>query len=327
MNTSLAMLRKVCFVLILAIAGCGDDGPTTSPTSTVTRPLVPTSTFPEGTVLSIVSGAGGAAVANAEVVVARTTYRTNGNGRVTLSTGVNRNVNLSVIAEGFLERRTLLRTADQTRFTLWPREHESGITETGTRDLVYGGIDGMVRGMIRIDPRVSEAYVVVSEQIRRDARAMRVVNDAADSITDATRGEMRFIVANEAPPDAVVFDFVVDPNELVDAVAQVTRRFRGFAIIGGSAVFDSIDRLRTSTTYHELGHLYGFSHTNGTKDIMNTFRRRGTVESFSIREALAMRLLLQRPPRNEFPDNDRAVTDARTLSAGPYWEDVIRCQH
>ena len=60
---------------------------------------------------------------------------------------------------------------------------------------------------------------------------------------------------------------------------------------------------------------------------MNTFRRRGTVESFSIREALAMRLLLQRPPRNEFPDNDRAVTDARTLSAGPYWEDVIRCRH
>lgn len=108
--------------------------------------------------------------------------------------------------------------------------------------------------MIRIDPRVSEAYVVVSEQIRRHARAMRVVNDAADSITNAARGRMRFIV-------------------------EARRTFRGFAIIGGSAVFDSIFRVRTSTTYHELGHLYGFSHTNGTKDIMNTFRRRGTVEN------------------------------------------------
>ena len=117
-------------LLVVAIAGGGDDGPTTSPspTSTVTSPLVPASAFPEGTVLQIVSGAGAAPVANAEVVVAGTTYQTNGSGRVTLTTGVNANVNLGITAEGFLERRTLLRDAGETRFTLWPREHENGLS-------------------------------------------------------------------------------------------------------------------------------------------------------------------------------------------------------
>ena len=300
MNTFMSILRKVVMgLLVVAMAGCGDDGPTTSPspTSTVTSPLVPASAFPEGTVLQIVSGAGAAPVANAKVVVAGTTYQTNGRGRVTLTTGVNANVNLGITAEGFLERRTLLRNAGETRFRLWPREHENGLNETVTRDLVYGGIDGTLRGSIRIDPGVSEAYVVPTEQIRRDSRAMSIINAAADDINDATRGEMRMIVADEAPPGAVVFEFLIDPNVLVDAVGEARWRFRGFAIIGGTATFDSIERVRTSTTPHELGHLFGFTHTNGTKDIMNTFRRRGTVESFSEREKLSMRLLLQRPPR------------------------------
>ena len=207
----------------------------------------------------------------------------------------------------------LLRNAGETRFTLWPREHENGL-------------DGTLRGSIRIDPAVTEAYVVPTEQIQRDSRAMSIIHAAADDITDATRGEMRMIVAGEAPPGAVVFEFLIDPNVLVDAVGQARWRFRGFAIIGGTATFDSIERVRTSTTPHELGHLFGFTHTNGTKDIMNTFRRRGTVESFSEREKLLMRLLLRRPPRNQFPDNDRDVADARTLST-EYWEAVIRCQH
>ena len=40
-----------------------------------------------------------------------------------------------------------------------------------------------------------------------------------------------------------------------------------------------------------------------------------------------MRLVLQRRPRNEFPDNDRDARDARTLrAAGDYWEAGINCQ-
>ena len=247
--------------------------------------------------------------------------------RSPLTAGVNRNVNLAITAEGFFERLTLLRDPAVTRFSLWPREHETGLNETATCDLVYGGIDRTVRTMIRIDPGVSEAYVVPTEQIRRDPRAMNVIQQAADGITDATRGEMRIIVTDEAPPGAVVFEFLIDPNVLVDAVGQARWRFRGFSIIGGTATFDSIERVRTSTPPHELGHLYGFLHTNGTKDIMNTFRRRGTVERYSPREQLAMRLVLQRPPRNAFPDNDRDVVDARTLRTGAYWEAVIRCPH
>ena len=204
----------------------------------------------------------------------------------------------------------------------------NGLNEEFTRDIVYNGL-GTLRGMIRISLGESEAYVVPSSEIRADFRAIQAVNAAADNISKAARGELPFIVTNRAPSGAVVFDLVVDSNDpdVVDFAAVVRRRGVGFAIVGGTAVFDSIERVSTSTTPHELGHLFGLSNTNGTKDVMNTFRRRGTVERFSGREELTMRLMLQRLPRNEFPDNDRNVPTASALMAGREWVSVVRCQY
>ena len=333
------LARRVRLLPILALmVSCGDDTPTsptlpsrstTSPGTSSTPNLLSTGTLPAGTVLRIVSGAGGAPVAAAQVKVEGTLYETDENGSVTLSSGVGRDTRLDIIAEGFLDRRTLLGMPDTTRLTLWPRDHANSLNEEFTRAIVYGNGDGTVRGMIRIPLGESAAYVVPSSQIRADLRAMRAVNAAADNIGKATRGELLFVVTDNPPPGAVVFDMVVDPNDpdMVGAAAIAKRRFQGFGIVGGTAIFDSIERVRTSTTPHELGHMFGLGHSDGTKDIMNTFRRRGTVERFSGREELTMRLMLQRLPRNEFPDNDRNVRTPSSLMAGEGWVSVVRCQY
>ncbi len=127
----------------------------------------------------------------------------------------------------------------------------------------------------------------------------------------------------------MVFDLEVDPNhpDVVGFAAVALREFQGFSIVGGSAIFDSIERVRTSTTPHELGHLYGLGHTSGTKDVMNTFRRRGTIERFHPREEVTMRLMLQRLPRNEFPDGDRNVRTPSALMAGEARVSVVRCPY
>ena len=119
------MARKATLLLILAlVVSCSDETPTTPTlTSPGTPSPLPSVAFPAGTVLRFVSGAGGAAVEGAEVMVRGTPYETNENGQVTLSSGVERDTRLDIIAGGFLDRRTLLRMADNTRFTLWPRGH------------------------------------------------------------------------------------------------------------------------------------------------------------------------------------------------------------
>ena len=74
--------RKATLLLILALAmSCGDDSPTTPTlTSPGTPSPLPSAAFPAGTVLRIVSGAGGAPVEGADVMVGGTPYETDGSG-------------------------------------------------------------------------------------------------------------------------------------------------------------------------------------------------------------------------------------------------------
>ena len=237
---------------------------------------------------------------------------------------------IDVLGQAFLDRRTVLRAASETTFELWPRSSPTGLTEDFTFEVVYtSAVSGEPRSMMRIFPEVREVYVVPNERIGRDPRAMRVVATAAASIGEITGGAIEFIVAEgSTPAGAVVIDLIIDPEDTAanDAVALARRRMRGRSIVGGTVIYESIETARSSTTLHELGHMFGIGHSSGSRDVMNTRRNRSQVDRFSTREALVMSLMLKRPSGNEMPDSDRGVSGQSLETGGSAWASVVACR-
>jgi Matrixin len=292
--------------IIIILTACGDKGST--PTGASSGP--PSPPFSVGTVLTFVSGETGAAVPNASVTLSGARLTADGAGRLTLSQGLDRGAFLDVQDPAFVDRQTLLRDPGTLTFSLWPRESPTGLDPDFTKNVVYDGSVVRPRPMMRIRPGVTEAYIVPSEPIAGDAPSMEQVRHAADLMTGVTGGAIRFLVAERAPANSVEFDLVIDPGDpaLVGAVAVARRRTTGWSIDGGTVVYVTLGTVRTSTTAHELGHMFGLGHSTDPGDLMTSGRYTRAVAEFSARERLAMNLMLQRPPGNEMPDNDRGVT-------------------
>jgi len=304
------------FASFLLVA-CADEGPTTAPTPRISdaRPRGP---FASGTVLRIVSGDTGLPVAGAQVGVGSTRLESDATGEVTLPSDFGSGTFADVDHPDFLLRQTRLLEATGVQFTLFPKRSSTGLTEDFIRDVLFqDSSTGESRHIMRITPGTAFAYVVPSTQIFGDLRAMRAVNDAVAEINEITEGEIRFEVRDEAPANATAFDLIIDPNDPVlvnGAIGVARRRFSGWNIIGGTAVVDSMETARTSATHHELGHMLGLGHSNSIADVMYPYQR-PRVETFSPRERLGVRLLLQRPAATMHPDNDRSVRDPRSLAA------------
>jgi len=98
--------------MALLTACGGSNGPST-PSSSPT-PLAPPG-LAAGTGLSFVSGENGAPVGGAQVVVAGRNYRADPAGRVTLTEHVTPGALVDVVAPGFFDRQTQLRSDLATR--------------------------------------------------------------------------------------------------------------------------------------------------------------------------------------------------------------------
>lgn len=310
--------------LVVVLGGCGDSqGPQTPSTPTPTTPAPSGADFPSGSPVSVVSGESGAGVAGARITIGGMEKTTSASGTVTLDRDFNAGALVDITAPGFLTRQTRLREGVEPRFTLMPTGGASGITEDFIFDVMYHDSTGDTRHMMRIRPDTAMVYFVPTDQIRNDPRAIATVRDAVSELNEIVQGESTFFVENQAPAGSVSFDLIIDPNELPDGViGQARRDFSGWNIVGGTVIFDSLETARSSATHHELGHMVGLGHSDSRADVMFPFQRR-TVETFAPRERLGVRLINQRPPFNQQPDNDRPAGNARTQAT--IWSDQTLC--
>jgi hypothetical protein len=72
----------------------------------------------------------------------------------------------------------------------------------------------------------------------------------------------------------------------------------------------------TNPGEQELGHALGLQHSTVPSDMMYYAARMDATGLFTENERLSIRLLLQRKPRNRYPDNDRGSVAAGSSSVG-----------
>ena len=128
------MKRWLLALWLVPLVGCADSGPA-GPT-TVSRDLSAPATsfgFVAGTSLSFVSGETGHPVPGARVVIAGRDFISDGAGRVLLSELAPNGATVDIEANGFLDRKTLVRRGEVTTFELWPSESPTQQRSTGAR--------------------------------------------------------------------------------------------------------------------------------------------------------------------------------------------------
>lgn len=297
---------------LLALAACGGGGRTTG-SSTVT----PQGGLASGTALTMVSGETGAPIAGATVNVAGQALTTDSAGQVRLSAPASFGTSIDVLHPAFLDRLSLLRINGTTRFTLWPKTNASGLSEHYSATLVYTATSDPPgptgeSSMSRLPRATTLVAVVPSPELLADGPAMQAHAAAVATITEATGGAVTYALAPTRPASGVIVTTRADPQDsrcLEDNIRGYARTTTsGFEVQSAEIVFCDLGVARSSTVGHELGHTFGLRHSPDANDIMffQFGNRRSTT--FGPRESLVMRLMLDRPPGNRFPDNDRTTT-------------------
>jgi hypothetical protein len=295
-------------------------GSSSSAATRAVNPPEPADRLPSGSspvltgprTLTFVSGESLLPVASARVTTDGRSYVTDGAGAV----AVDRVSTMSVEAAGFLERRALART---DRFSLWPRISPStGLDEESTARMVYNCADSTCRDGGEALGRVTQGTVtlVPSRQLSADRAALAAIDEAAHLWTAATRGDVVFALAAASATGTIV-DIDVDPNDsaiLSRGAAGVTRRqySAGGVIVRARITLRSVELARrVPLSLHELGHAFGLAHSPRLGDVMWSGPELYDSQDLSVREKLAVTLMLQRSSGNRFPDTEDGVGTLR----------------
>jgi len=294
------------------LGACGGARSPSAPTVPVPV-ATPPDNFAAGSVIQIVSGETAAPIDGATVTIAGRTY-TSAGGRITLQDRVPLRSEVDIVAAGMLERHTLVRDPALNAFALWPARSPTGMDEGYTQAIVYNHSGGPspLRRLARGTTRVA---VVLSADIGADPAAVAAHQEASDRVTAASGGQVVYALATQAPSTGVWVDVKLaagDPScDEEESLLGYEQSFtRNGEIVRAQIVYCDYKTARTSAASHEMGHTFGLFHSPDKAELMyGFFNGHGGVD-FSARESLEMRLMLQRPAGNVFPDDDRTAAAA-----------------
>lgn len=313
--------------LIGAMLGCGSS---TSPVQPSPMPSPSPSPAPSPFTLTIVSGEAGAPIAGATVTVVDRSYTTNQFGEVGLPESPDTGSLLAIAAAGYLNRQTLLRSASERQFSLWPQTSATGLTEQLTQELVYtvpgngpGGVGSPLGGapLQRVDPGVTQ-MVVSAPSVTLAPSGIEAIKTAIRNLNDATGGQIVFTSSPVSGAGQIEI--------IVGTPSGPPRTLNSSGYITGGRIFLRDGTCLTTncnlavplpvgvtfvrTLVHAMGGLLGLNATS-SDSVMNGGCSSSSLssctpvnpygETFKPAEKLIIRLMFQRRIGNRFPDNDR----------------------
>jgi hypothetical protein len=307
-NSALATLFGV------ALTACGGSSASTS-----TPVATPPTGVLTGTVWQAVTGDTGGPVAGARFVLPGRTYTADASGQVTLAETVPFGSELTIQASGFLDRQTLVRKTGSPVFTLWPSTNSVWSTEEYVKRLVYTDTTGSspsgsspLRRIRRGEARVT---LVLPQFLYDDSHGWREHDLAIGMISTAVEGRVVYTMSTTRPASGVVFEVSVAETDTYCAenailgYTQVTMTAN--EITGGKIVYCHMAHaVRPGVALHEVAHTLGLRHSMRFDDVMSPIRYAATRYDFCPAELLAMRLLIDRPAGNRWPDDDRQATSS-----------------
>lgn len=304
----------------LGLLGCGGGATPSAPSAPSAPPAAatPTTSLPAGTVFELVSGDTTQPVAGAAVTIGARSYTSDASGRVVLAESATSGAALAVVAAGFLDRETLVRSNAGQRIVLWPQTTwgRRGLTPEYTQTLVYTDTaDGSTPGaspLRRLSRSATQVTIVLSQELRLDDMAQQSHHLAVAATNDALGGRATYVLADSRPPSGLVIEARLDPSESLctskTALAFTRLSLQGGEITSAQIVYCGLQWASTAIALHEIGHSAGFRHSFDRLDVMYPYNR--TQEAFGLNERLLLWMLFERPGGNRFPDNDREVAPA-----------------
>jgi hypothetical protein len=302
--------RSTLVPLVALLAACGGDRGS-GPSDVGSR-----SRLESGSTLTLVSGETGAPVAGASVTIGAQTLTSDASGQVRLSSDAPLGASIDIVHPAYLDRQSTVRTGTASRFALWPRANGSGLSEHYTATIVYTAVADPPAptggdALARLPRGTATVVIVPSSEVLADVLAMDAHQRAVSAIVEATGGAVSYTLAASRPASGLVVTTRVDPDASRcregDVRGYTRSTYEGLELRSAEIVFCDVNVSRSSTVGHELGHTFGLRHSPDDRDLMFQRFVPGRATTFGPRESLVMRLMLDRPPGNRFPDNDRGA--------------------
>ena len=249
--------------------------------------------------VSVVSGDTGAPVSNARVIAGGVTYTTNASGQAVLPGELTAAATVDLEISGFLKRETTL--AGGPQFSLWPSQAQ-GAAEAWTQQVLHGTFG--TSSMLRPDPQLRQYTILPDAAVASDPSALLALERAAAMWNAATGASFTMRVGSGAPVNGLgVVVATIDPTS--PSAGGAAPLGTGRALSGGTISFRSIAVARLpNVVAHELGHMFGVGHSPDASDVMYSA---SPAADLSMRERMTARLMLQRRPGKNWPDNERAL--------------------